>query len=53
MTRDAAGFREAEIAPYKYPRAIEYLESLPRTDTGKLQRARLRELDEARRRGDA
>ena len=31
------------IAPYKYPRAIEYLDALPRTETGKLQRARLRQ----------
>jgi 2-aminobenzoate-CoA ligase len=30
------------IAPYKYPRAIEFVESLPRTETGKLQRFRLR-----------
>lgn len=32
-----------EIAPYKYPRAIEFVEMLPRTETGKLQRFRLRE----------
>jgi 2-aminobenzoate-CoA ligase len=30
------------IAPYKYPRRIEFRESLPRTETGKLQRFRLR-----------
>jgi len=30
------------IAPYKYPRAIDFLDSLPRTETGKLQRFRLR-----------
>jgi 2-aminobenzoate-CoA ligase len=30
------------IAPYKYPRAIEFVPSLPRTNTGKLQRFRLR-----------
>ncbi|HEY5086823.1 MAG TPA: 2-aminobenzoate-CoA ligase, partial [Gemmatimonadaceae bacterium] len=34
---------KAEIAPYKYPRAIEFVDALPRTDTGKLQRFRLRE----------
>jgi 2-aminobenzoate-CoA ligase len=34
---------KAEIAPYKYPRAVEFVESLPRTLTGKLQRFRLRE----------
>jgi 2-aminobenzoate-CoA ligase len=32
------------IAPYKYPRAIEFLPALPRTNTGKLQRFRLRDL---------
>ena len=30
------------IAPYKYPRAIEFRDALPRTETGKLQRFRLR-----------
>jgi 2-aminobenzoate-CoA ligase len=51
MTRDLQDFVKREIAPYKYPRAIEYLASLPRTGTGKLQRARLRQLDEDGRRG--
>ncbi len=31
------------IAPYKYPREIEFMASLPRTETGKLQRFKLRE----------
>ncbi len=35
-------FVKAEIAPYKYPRAIEFVAELPRTATGKLQRFRLR-----------
>jgi 2-aminobenzoate-CoA ligase len=35
---------KATIAPYKYPREIEFLASLPRTETGKLQRFRLRQL---------
>ena len=30
------------IAPYKYPRAIEFMDSLPRTETGKVQRFKLR-----------
>ena len=30
------------IAPYKYPRAVEFLTALPRTETGKLQRFKLR-----------
>jgi 2-aminobenzoate-CoA ligase len=34
---------KSKIAPYKYPRAIEFLPVLPRTNTGKLQRFRLRE----------
>lgn len=34
---------KAAIAPYKYPRVIEFVASLPRTATGKLQRHRLRE----------
>jgi 2-aminobenzoate-CoA ligase len=37
-------FVKRKIAPYKYPRAIEFLAALPRTNTGKLQRFRLREL---------
>ncbi len=32
-----------KIAPYKYPRAIEFRASLPRTNTGKLQRFKLRQ----------
>jgi 2-aminobenzoate-CoA ligase len=34
---------KAEIAPFKYPRAVEFVASLPRTETGKIQRFRLRE----------
>lgn len=33
-----------EIAPYKYPRRIEFVAALPRTETGKLQRFRLRQM---------
>ena len=36
-------FVKREIAPYKYPRAVEFVDTLPRTLTGKLQRYRLRE----------
>ena len=36
-------FVKTTIAPYKYPRAIEFRSALPRTETGKLQRFRLRE----------
>jgi 2-aminobenzoate-CoA ligase len=36
-------FVKSQIAPYKYPREIEFVNALPRTETGKLQRFRLRE----------
>ena len=39
-------FVKQEIAPYKYPRRLEFVSELPRTATGKLQRYRLRERDE-------
>lgn len=35
---------KATIAPFKYPREIEFVASLPRTETGKLQRFRLRQM---------
>ena len=34
-----------QLAPYKYPRVITFLPSLPRTATGKLQRFKLRDLN--------
>ncbi|MEO5579950.1 MAG: AMP-binding protein, partial [Gemmatimonadaceae bacterium] len=43
MVSELQDFVKARIAPYKYPRAVEFVESLPRTATGKLQRYRLRE----------
>ncbi|MFE1910714.1 AMP-binding protein [Streptomyces anandii] len=45
-TRDAEALRahvKSELAPYKCPREIVFLEALPRTATGKLQRFRLRD----------
>ena len=38
-------FVKANLAPYKYPRQVEFLSQLPRTETGKLQRHRLRQPD--------
>ena len=34
---------KTQIAPYKYPRSIEFRDSLPKTQSGKLQRYRLRQ----------
>ncbi len=36
-------FVKEHIAPYKYPRAIEFCDKLPRADTGKVQRYKLRQ----------
>ena len=36
-----------EIAPYKYPRAVEFVAQLPKTETGKLQRFALRQIAQA------
>ena len=35
-------FVKPQIAPYKYPRAVEFVDALPRTTTGKVQRFVLR-----------
>ena len=48
MTSALQAFVKQQIAPYKYPRAIEYVASLPRTETGKLQRFRLRQQERAK-----
>jgi 2-aminobenzoate-CoA ligase len=44
LVHELQEYVKQQIAPYKYPRAIQFCESLPRTDTGKLQRFKLREL---------
>jgi acyl-coenzyme A synthetase/AMP-(fatty) acid ligase len=38
-------FVKESIAPYKYPRRVVFVDQLPKTSTGKLQRFRLRQLD--------
>jgi 2-aminobenzoate-CoA ligase len=40
-------FVKQRIAPYKYPRSVEFVAALPRTSTGKVQRYRLREPEPA------
>ncbi len=51
LTAELQAFVKQSIAPYKYPRAIAYLPSLPRSEVGKLQRARLRQLERDSREG--
>ena len=43
LAQELQGFVKQEIAPYKYPRRVQFVSELPRTATGKLQRYRLRE----------
>ncbi|WP_119291350.1 AMP-binding protein [Azohydromonas sediminis] len=43
MAAELQDFVKRTIAPYKYPRAVEFRASLPRTETGKLQRFKLRD----------
>lgn len=43
MSVELIEFVKARIAPYKAPREVEFVETLPRTETGKVQRFRLRE----------
>jgi 2-aminobenzoate-CoA ligase len=34
---------KATIAPFKYPRSVKFIAALPKTQTGKIQRFRLRQ----------
>ena len=50
MTQDEVkAFVKERLAPYKYPRFIEFVAELPKTATGKIQRFRLRDLEKASR----
>ena len=56
LTEDAEGLEELveeiqthvknTLAPYKYPRAVAFVQELPRTETGKIQRVKLREREQ-------
>ncbi len=43
---DVKAFCKEHLAPYKYPRFVEFVPELPKTATGKIQRFRLREREE-------
>ena len=43
LVKELQDHAKAEIAPYKYPREIEFVDALPKTGTGKIQRFKLRE----------
>jgi len=53
VARELQEFVKRAIAPYKYPRAVEFIESLPKTQTGKVQRYMLRARENAGRPGSA
>jgi 2-aminobenzoate-CoA ligase len=42
LTKSIQDHVKSEIAPYKYPRRIEFVSALPKTLTGKLKRYELR-----------
>ena len=43
LEADLKAFVKDKIAPYKYPRWIEFVSELPKTATGKIQRFKLRQ----------
>lgn len=42
LTKQIQDHVKANIAPYKYPRRVEFIDALPKTQTGKIQRFKLR-----------
>ena len=51
LAAELQAYIKQTIAPYKYPRAVEFIDTLPRTETGKVQRFKLRQLELERARG--
>jgi len=51
MVRTLQDHVKASIAPYKYPREIEFVGELPKTRSGKIRRVELRKLEEERTSG--
>jgi acyl-coenzyme A synthetase/AMP-(fatty) acid ligase len=45
QTRKLQDYVKAKLLPYKYPRVIDYVEELPKTGTGKIDRQALRQGD--------
>jgi acyl-coenzyme A synthetase/AMP-(fatty) acid ligase len=43
LARELQEHVKAETAPYKYPRIVEFADELPKTASGKIRRAKLRE----------
>ena len=45
LTKQLQDWVKSETAPYKYPRVIEYVAELPKTISGKIKRAEIRQRD--------
>ncbi|REI04879.1 acyl-CoA synthetase MbcS [Staphylococcus felis] len=46
LVRELQQFVKEDVAPYKYPRAIEFVDDLPKTNSGKIRRVELREAEQ-------
>ena len=49
LIEDIQAHVRGRLAPYEYPREVEFIDALPMTTTGKVQRMELRKLEESRR----
>ena len=45
LIKELQSFVKQNTAPYKYPRIIEFVDSLPKTFSGKIQRTEIRKKD--------
>jgi acetyl-CoA synthetase len=52
LAAEIQAFVKARVAPYQYPREVEFVTELPMTATGKIVRRTLRDREQARRRGE-
>jgi acetyl-CoA synthetase len=48
LAKEIQEFARREMAGYKYPRKVEFLEALPKTPSGKVKRGELRQRDQRR-----
>jgi len=48
LIEDIQGHVRGRLAPYEYPREIEFIDALPMTTTGKVQRKELRKREAAK-----
>ena len=45
LAEELKAFVKGRLAPHKYPRQVSFIDELPKTATGKIQRFKLRELE--------